>query len=215
MDSPLKKVLDPQTKSKLEAALKELFSLNDFHQVNMRSIAEKAGIGLNTIYLHYESKERMLFTFINEWIIQADNKLSEHLQGIEDTKEKIRKTIWVFLDFYEKNQDIATILMMTVPFRTWITDETFKQKDLSTRIIDLLKEGQRKGDLDSSIPAEFIFDILFGILHRSVYMWLYLNKKKSLASYTNMYCEILWRAIENPDNKKKHTGNSLAQIQIP
>jgi AcrR family transcriptional regulator len=203
MGSPTsKKVLDAETKARLEAAVKELFSQQDFHQVNMRCIAQKTGVGLNTIYMHYESKERLLFAFVNEWIQNLDNRLVEHLQGLEDVKEKIRKTIWVILDFYEKNPDIGIIVTMTVPFKTWMTDETFKQKDLSMRVIDLLKEGQNKGMLDPGIPANFMFDILFGVIHRIVYIWLYLKQNESMTSKINMYFDTLWRAIENPETKK-------------
>jgi AcrR family transcriptional regulator len=203
MGSPTsKKVLDAETKARLEAAVKELFSQQDFHQVNMRCIAQKTGVGLNTIYMHYESKERLLFAFVNEWIQNLDNRLVEHLQGLEDVKEKIRKTIWVILDFYEKNPDIGIIVTMTVPFKTWITDDTFKQKDLSMRVIDLLKEGQNKGMLDPGIPANFMFDILFGVIHRIVYIWLYLKQNESMTSKINMYFDTLWRAIENPEAKK-------------
>ena len=195
--------LNPETKSKLETVVKELFSSKDFHQVNMRGIAQKAGIGLNTIYMHYESKERLLFAFINEWIQQLDNRLAEHLQGLEDVKEKIRKTMWVILDFYEKNPDIGTIVIMTVPLKTWMTDNTFKQKDLSMRIIDLFKEGQDKGCLDPDVPAELMFDILYGVIHRVVYIWLYLKQNDSMTAKTNMYFDIIWRAIEDPQSKRK------------
>ena len=198
-----KKVLDTETKARLETAVKELFSQQDFHQVNMRAIAQRTGVGLNTIYMHYESKERLLFAFVNEWIQNLDNRLVEHLQGLEDVKEKIRKTIWVILDFYEKNPDIGIIVVMTVPFKTWMTDETFKQKDLSMRIIDLLKEGQGKGVLDPEIPANFMFDILFGVIHRIVYIWLYLKQNESMTAKINMYFNTMWRAIENPETKKR------------
>jgi len=201
--SYVKKTLDPELKSRLEMVMKELFSSNDFHQVNMRCIAEKTGMGLNTIYMHYESKERMLFAFINEWMHQLDQKVAEHLQGLEDTKEKIRKSIWSILDFYEKNPDIATIILVTMPFKTWMTDETFKQKDLFMRFIDLFREGQRKGDLNPKIPAEVMLNIFSGTLHRLLYMQMYLKKMDSLTSYTNLYCDIFWRALEDPSRTKQ------------
>ncbi|MDD5169085.1 MAG: TetR/AcrR family transcriptional regulator [Syntrophales bacterium] len=201
-DTTTKKILDPATRVRLEAAVKELFSLEDFHQVNMRDIARKAGVGLNTIYLHYDSKERLLFYFINEWIAQLDSKLADHLQGLEDVKEKIRKCVWVILDFYDKNSDIGRIVLLTVPFKTWITDETFKQKELSTRIIDLFREGQKKGLLNTNIPVEIMFDVCYGAIHRLVYMWIYLKKKESLISYAAMYFDMIWRAIENPNTDR-------------
>jgi AcrR family transcriptional regulator len=198
-----KKALDVETKAKLETAVKELFSQQDFHQVNMRRIAQKTGIGLNTIYMHYESKERLLFSFIDEWIRALDSRLAEHLQGLEDIKERFRKTIWVILDFYEKNPDIGQIVLFTVPFKTWMTDETFKQKEIMMRTLTLLREGQNKGVLDANIPVEIMFDIFYGAIHRLLYIWLYLNKKESLTSYTGIYCDIIWRSIENPDYKKQ------------
>jgi AcrR family transcriptional regulator len=200
--SSTKKPLDPEIQSKLEAVVKELFSSNDFHQVNMRGIAQKAGIGLNTIYSQYESKERMLFSFINQWIRQLDDKIAEHLQGLEDIKEKIRKSIWAIFDYYDKNPDIAKIVLLTVPFKTWMTDETFRQKDLSMRIIDLFQTGRNKGLLNANIPAEIMFDIFYGVIHRLVYMSIYLEKKACLTASTNMYCDILWRALENPNLNK-------------
>ncbi len=201
-DTASKKILLPEVKAKLEGAVKELFSEKDFHQVNMRCIAQRTGIGLNTIYLHYESKEKLLFSFIDEWIQNLDNKLLEHLQGLEDIKERVRKTIWVILDFYEKNPDIATIVMMTVPFKTWATDNTFKQKDLSVRVINLFREGQDKGVLNPDISPEIMFDVLYGIMHRAVYIWLYLNRKEQLTSNAGIYFYMIWRAIEKPCIKK-------------
>jgi len=196
-----RKVLDPEVKLKLEKAVKELFSEKDFHQVNMRCIAQKTGIGLNTIYLHYESKEKLLFSFVDEWIRTLNNRLEEHLQGLEDVKEKVRKIVWVILDFYERNPDIGTIVVMTVPFKTWMTDETFKQRDLASRVISLLKEGRDKAILNPDIPADFMFDVLFGVIHRIVYIWLYLKKNDKMTSNINMYFSVIWRAIENPENK--------------
>ena len=198
MSSESKKELDPKIRARLEPVVKELFSSNDFHQVNMRLIAKKTGIGLNTIYMNYESKEKLLFSFINDWILQLDSTVAEHLQGIEDAKEKIRKTIWVILNYYETSPEIANIVLLTVPFKTWMADKTFAQKDLSTRIIGLFREGQQKGALDPDIPPEVMFDFFYGAMHRLVYIWLYLKRKGSLVSNTNLYCDMIWRALARP-----------------
>ena len=197
-DTSTKKKLDEATKAKLEEVIKELFSQQNFHQVQMRNIAKKTGIGLNTIYLHYESKERLLFSFIGDWIQGIDDRIVEHLQGLEDVKEKIRKVIWVLLDFYDRNPDIGRILLFTVPFKTWSTDETFSHKDLSSRIIAIFKEGQAKGVLDTTIPAEFMFDILYGVIHRAVYISFYKGNQECLTAHINLFHRVLWRAIEAP-----------------
>ena len=197
--NPTQKKLEIKTKARLEAVIKELFSQKDFHQVNMREIAKRTGVGLNTIYMHYESKERLLFSFIDEWIQDLDLKIAEHLKGLEDQKEKIRKIIWVLLDFYERNPDIGLIVLFTVPFKTWSTDETFKAKGLSDRIIAVFNEGRQQGTFDTDLSAKCMFDVLYGIIHRTVYLWLYQESKDSLTSQAGMFYDILWRVIKKPD----------------
>jgi len=91
---------------------------------------------------------------------------------------------------------------MTVPFKTWATDNTFKQKDLSARVIGLFQEGKDKGILNPDIPAQIMFDVLYGIMHRSVYIWLYLNQKDSLTANANLYYDMIWRAIADPNRQK-------------
>jgi AcrR family transcriptional regulator len=194
----VKRKIDEETKARLETVVKNLFSQKDFHQVNMREIAKKAGVGLNTVYLYYESKERLLFSFIDEWNQGLDRRLEEHLQGLEDPKEKIRKIIWVLLDFYERNPDIGQILLLTVPFKTWSTDESFKAKNLFDRISAVFDDGRQKGVFDAGLSARCMFDVLFGIIHRTVYMWLYQDRSESLTSRAGLFYDILWRVIRKP-----------------
>ena len=90
--------------------------------------------------------------------------------------------------------------MFTVPFKTWSTDKTFSHKGLSSRITAILREGQAKGVLDATIPAEFMFDVLYGVIHRSVYISFFKGDKESLTSRIDLFHRVLWRAIEaRPD----------------
>lgn len=190
--------LKPAIKQRLEPVVLELFAGSDFHQVDMRTIAKQAGIGFSTIYRYYGSKERLLFTFVDEWLAGLIDRLIDHLQGLEAIKEKLRKIIWLQLDYYEKNPNVGRIIMMTVPLKTWMADETYKQVTMNRIFLEVLKEGQEKGILDPTIPTQMLLDILYAVVSRAFTMWVYRRQQTGLAEQTGKLFNIIWRGISRP-----------------
>ena len=123
----------------------DIFSRNDFHKANMREIAKAAGISFSTIYSHFGSKERLLFAYVDVWLGKLTDRIIDHLQGIEDLKEKLRKVFWLQLDYYERHEELGRILFMTVPLKTWMEDETFVQQKMVVVFLSVLRKGQEEG----------------------------------------------------------------------
>ena len=183
---------------KLENLVFKIFSDNDFHKVDMRTIANEARVSTSTIYKYFQSKERLLFYFVDKRLTELTERLMDHLQGLENIKEKIRKLIWIQLDFYERNPDIGHIIFMTIPLKTWMSDESYKQQDLVDLILNVLQEGQEQGHLDPNIKTVFLLDIIFAMIRRSFSMWVYRGRRESLAGQSNIILEMIWRGIINP-----------------
>jgi len=191
--------LDPEVHRRLEAAVLDVFSQSDFHRANIRTIAKMAGISFTTIYRHYGSKEGLLFSFVNDWLRGLTERMADHLQGIEDLKEKLRKFFWVQLDYYERNPGVGRIIFMTVPITTWMGDKTFAQDKMIHLFLDTLRQGQAAGVLNSRVRAGVLVDIFNGMVQRTFFMWVYRGQNESLAAQANVLFEMLWRAIENPE----------------
>jgi AcrR family transcriptional regulator len=185
--------------TRLETAVMEIFSNSDFHKANIRDVAKKAGVSFSTIYKHYGSKERLLFAFVDIWLGKLTDRIVDHLQGIEDLKEKLRKVFWLQIDYYERNPGLGRILFMTVPMKTWMADETFKQKKMIGMFLDVLKEGQREGKLNPHVKAGLLLDMMMGTVQRSFVMWVSRGQKESLVDQANVLFDMVWRAISNPD----------------
>jgi len=175
--------LNQDTRARLESAVLEIFSENDFHKAKIKDIASKAGISNNSIYNYYGSKEGLL-------------------QGIEDLKERLRKVFWVQMDFYERNPRIGRILFTTVPQKNWMKDKSFKQQRLINLQLDVLRKGQRDGYINPSVRAGVLLDFMNGLIQRRVTMWIYRGQKESLVGDSNMVFEMLWRAISLPEKEK-------------
>lgn len=193
--------LNPEIYKRLEKAVLEVFSHSDFHKASIRDIADKAGVSFTTIYKHYESKERLVFAFVDIWMGKLTDRIVDHLQGIEDLKEKLRKVFWLQLDYYERHEGLGRIVFMTLPMKTWMADETFEQKRMMDLLITVLREGQEEGVLNRDVRAGTLLDFLMGFVQRSFFMWILRGKQESLAGQANVMFEMVWRGMANPDGK--------------
>jgi AcrR family transcriptional regulator len=187
--------LRPEVHKRLEQAVLEIFSHADFHKANIRDVAKKAGVSFSTIYKYYGSKERLVFAFVDIWLGELTERISDHLQGIEDLKEKLRKVLWLQLDYYERNQHLGRILFMTLPMATWMADETFQQKKMIHLFMDVLKKGQTEGVLNPKVRAGVLLDFILGMVQRWFFMWIQRGRKGSLSAESNVLFEMIWRAI--------------------
>ena len=191
--------LKPDVYERLETAVLEIFSQSDFHKANIRDVAKRAGISFSTIYNHFGSKEKLVFAFVDIWLGKLTERIIDHLKGIEDLKEKLRKVLWLQLDYYESNPGLGRILFMTIPMKTWMADDTFAQKKMINLYLETLRNGQEAGILVSHVRAGVLLDFMLGLVQRSFFMWVSRGGTESLSAQSNDLFEMVWRAIANPD----------------
>ncbi len=194
--------LRPEVKARLEKAVLEIFSESDFHKANIRDVAQRAGVSFTTIYRHYGSKERLLFAFVDVWLGELTERIIDHLQGIEDLKEKMRKVLWLQLDYYERHQGLGKIIFMTLPMQTWMADRTFRQKRMINLYLEVLRKGQTEGILNSDVRAGILLDFMLGTVQRSFVMWVSRGQRESLSGQTQVLFEMIWRAIATPGENR-------------
>jgi len=188
---------------RLENAVLEVFSSSDFHKANMRTVAKKAEVSFSTIYGKYDSKEGLLLAFVDHWMGELTERMIDHLQGIESLKEKIRKVFWIQLDYYERNPEIGKIIFMTLPMKTWMDSDAFKQNRMFNLFLDVLRQGQKEGVLAPNARTGVLLDFIFGLVQRSFIMWVFRGQKENLSGQANALFEMVWRAISNPDMKSE------------
>jgi AcrR family transcriptional regulator len=193
-------VLRPDVHARLEKAVLEIFSESDFHKANIRDVARKAGVSFTTIYKHYGSKERLVFSFVDIWLGKLTERIIDHLQGIEDLKEKMRKVYWLQLDYYERHPGLGKILFMTLPMQTWMSDQTFRQKRMINLYLEVLKKGQAEGILNPQVRAGVLLDFMLGSVQRAFFMWVSRGQQQSLAGQSQVLFDMVWRAIARPSD---------------
>ena len=194
---PLREI-DPDTRKRIEQAVLDIFSQREFHRVSLIEIATAANVSLQTIYKYYGSKEMLLFSSLDTWLSQLAARMIDHLQGIENYKDRLRKVFWLALDFFDKNPKIAQLIMSSVYLNTWQKEQTFQQPELMGVFLRVLGEGKSKGILTDEVDEKVILDFLFGISSRVIFMRFTRGDERKLADQSNVLFEMVWRAIAKP-----------------
>ncbi|MBL6750004.1 MAG: TetR/AcrR family transcriptional regulator [Nevskia sp.] len=190
--------LDPQTRARIEQAVLEVFSEREFHRVGLIEIARGANVSLQTIYKYYGGKEALLFETLDANLARLAVRMLDHLQGLEDYKEKFRKVFWVSLDFFEKNPKVMQLIMSSVYVNTWRKRENYRNPELFGTFIKVLAEGRARGILNDQVDEKYLLDFIMGVLGRLVQMYIHRGQKEPLTRQANVLFEMLWRALAKP-----------------
>jgi AcrR family transcriptional regulator len=185
--------------ARLGPAVLRTFAEEDFHRVDMRSLAKAAGMSFATIYRYFGDKEAMLFWFIAFWTRSLYDEALPCLVTDEPAWARIRNYLRVFLRFYETNPDVGTVIFLTVPLKSWMKNETYRADRNASGLMHFLVEAQAAGDLRSDLSAVALFDAFGGLFNRAFLMWEYRKRSYSLERQLDTLISLLAAGIDAPD----------------
>ena len=105
------------TKERILAAALDLFSQNGYAGTNLRELAGALGMGKSSMYRHFESKEEIWNTLLDELIAYYEARFgsSEHLPPVPDSPEGLTAMTMHMVDFTVHDETIIkTRKMLTI-----------------------------------------------------------------------------------------------------
>ena len=105
------------TKERILAAALELFSQNGYAGTNIRELAGSLGMGKSSMYRHFESKEEIWNTLLDELIAYYEARFGspEHLPPVPDSPEGLTAMTMRMVDFTVHDETIIkTRKMLTI-----------------------------------------------------------------------------------------------------
>lgn len=199
------------------------FSEQDFHRVDMRTIARNAGMSFATIYRYFRDKEALLFWFIAYWLRELYPSTFDVLDTKGTALERIRNYLLAHLKFYEERPEVGRVIFMTVPLTRWMRDDTYKSRESVRRLLAAIAEGQANGEIRDDLPTLLVFDAWYGVFNRAFLMWEYRGRSYSLTGQWEDLWTILTQGITGPRararpravSKKPAAPNSAAPSKKP
>lgn len=122
-------------------------------------------------------------------------RMIDHLQGIDDARERLRKTCWVTLDYMDKHPAVMLLLFTAVPVSRHRNISIYESPELMGAFLGVFKDGQARGVLNNRVSSKILLDVFMGMIGRIVLMHIVRGEKRPLIDQFDELFHILWRAM--------------------
>ena len=188
----------PATLDKIEKAVRQLFAGNDASDITMIQIANTSNVSLQTLYKYFGDKQTVLYTIMDIVLGRLAARMMDHLQGIDSVADRLRKTLWVCLDFVDTQPD-AVMVLSKVSIARFHNIAIYKNKELIDAFLSVLQDGQKRGVLVDTVPLYILFDVFMGFISRLGIMHTVRQANVPLNDNFDALFNILWRSMSKPE----------------
>lgn len=188
----------------------KIFGEKGFQNATIAEIAKDAGIGDATIYEYFKSKEDMLLEIPVEITKELIPQINEHMMGINGAFNKLRKFIWWYINFLEKNPGYGSIVLLELKTsKAYISTEAYQSaRNFYQIILDIIKEGQEEGLIKKEINIYLARSICVGAIEHIIIRWLLKDRKYSPTQYADELADLLIDSFKVTDggSSKEYFG---------
>jgi TetR/AcrR family fatty acid metabolism transcriptional regulator len=148
-----------------------------YHEMAMDEIAVRVGISKGTVYLHFPSKEDLVFALLVRGMHQFQESVKEVLALDLAPRAKLRRLLEQILSgMHSERSRVITLIAQNHDVRSLIFDKKAEliaaKKQMEQPILALLEEGQACGELNATIPARVLLVFFTNLLNPHRYMEL-------------------------------------------
>ena len=160
---------------RIKLAARELFISRGFDDTTTREVAQKADVGLGTLFAYAADKRDLLYLSVND---DLEAIIGKSIDLIDDDADVVDNIVTVFrthYDFFSHQPELARLVMRELQF---YDSGTQAERLRATRnhaqdiIVQIIKLGQSRGALDADVDSKFAAEIAFSILRWQLRYWL-------------------------------------------
>ena len=205
----------PGTLARVEKAVIELFAHRDFHEVSLIDVARSANVSLQTIYKYFGSKEGLVYAMLDVMLARLAERMIDHLQGIDEPRERLRKTTWVTLDYMDRHPAVMLLLFTAVPVSRHRKIRIYESPQLMNAFLGVFRDGQARGVFNQSVSSKVLLDVFMGVIGRVVLMHILRRERHSLIEQFDVLFHIIWRALSVDPAVLGASDSQVAQVEEP
>lgn len=188
-----------EKKIKIFEAARHIFSKNGYENTTMVEIARAAEVATGTIYEYFANKEDLFFAVAAERYEAFAEELAIHLAGLKCAFNKIRKYVWFYLYFFQKDPVYAELWLFNIRTNKRLAASTSYpwMQQSGREIIDILKAGQAEGMLRENVDLHAVRHLILGSLEHLLTRWLLKGRTYDLLDYSEQVSDLIIEAIRN------------------
>ena len=206
MNNPLNnnhRVSKPKARGrvKISEAVRKLLREKSYQEITWGEIARTAGVSEALIYRHFNDRQGLLCSVIEEMLEDYLTSLGKDLQGTHGALNKLRRIIWNHFDRYNRDRVFArTLLLETRSFPLFFSSGAYRLiRTYGDMILDIIKEGVYYGEIRDDTPPELIRQIVLGTIEHLCLPYVIFGREFSPEFLTETACRIVFSGIEPLD----------------
>jgi TetR/AcrR family fatty acid metabolism transcriptional regulator len=185
----------------LKAAI-EVFGKQGFAKAKMHHIADKAGIGIGTVYLYFKNKETIVLRIFELVWNELLTKIScIRRRSDMASSEKLNALIDAVFDYFAHNPLLALVfvneqqqVVRATPGASFL--QAYENTLLESERI--IAEGQQNGSFNRDIPTEFFRHFFFGGIRYLLLQWAAKPKTIAIGELKENIKKVMLNGIAQP-----------------
>lgn len=161
------------TREKVLCAATKVFSSKDFYHTKLEEIAELAGLGKGTIYLHFKDKNDLFVSTVAFSMNLFIEQTNEKLIGVSSPLMRLRVAIQIWLgNFIEYRMGILSFRSHTAMLPPEYAERLVEIRDRTRAFFSVMldsmamKFGHKTLKRSSELLSEVLFDAMCGYVSR-------------------------------------------------
>ncbi len=162
------------TRTRIIRAATDVFAEYGYQKATISEISRLAGISEAGIYEYFESKEELLLVIPNVWVSEAIEELEEQLFGVKGSVNELRKFLWWYLRYIEKEPLIAKVVFLFLKgHRSFLDTAVYANvRTFYGRLLRIFEEGRDSGEFREDLKPYVARSIFLGTIEHMVIRWL-------------------------------------------
>jgi AcrR family transcriptional regulator len=162
-----------ERRARILQAARDTFATEGFRNAEVSSIARRAGVGKATIYKHFDSKDHLLLTIVDDNFKAIRDISLRHLIGAGHPIERFEKTCLAIADFLNENRQFSRVLIREagefMPEIQRLHRAVVKQ---NAAFADAFFSGLKQEKLVSeALPNQTLLELLMNLTIGTIYTW--------------------------------------------
>lgn len=184
---------EPERKTQILTSAIKIFGEKGFQNATIAEIAKDAGVGDATIYEYFKNKEDLMLAIPVEFTKELIPQINDHMMGIKGALNKLRKFIWWWLNYVEKNPGYGSIVLLELKTsKTYVSTEAYQAaRSFYQIVLDIIKEGQEEGAVKKEINPYLARSLCVGAMEHIIIRWLLKDRKYPLIQYADELADLL------------------------
>lgn len=190
---------ESEKKKKILTSAIKIIGDKGYQNATIAEIAKDAGIGDATIYEYFKSKEDLLLAIPVEITKELIPQINDHMMGIKGAFNKLRKFIWWWLHYVEKNPGYGSIVLLELKTsKAYVSTEAYQAaRSFYQIVLNIIKEGQEEGAVKKEINPFLARSLCVGAMEHIIIRWLLKDRKYSLIQYADELADLLIDSLKN------------------